>query len=275
MAQKCASKPWMCHGGLSSRNLASCLTLGKRKLTVIHLTNSGVSGTIKKCYRGPNNQSTQKGTIAVEQNQILSYLGALFKENAPITDEVFSALKAALTPKYAGTDKKVTGENKRIRAALDSLGFRHGKNLNAYVEYQMREDEGKSPLVFLTVESEDGHFTSRHSKLTFRIYEAGGADTILECSSSNGEGWFAYEIPTMLGVGAAYYALLSWEAYKGIQDGRLEQVQSADGWDSYLDDYPEVEHDERSEEECLMSAFMILSHSAEEVSDDEDEEEDE
>ena len=265
----------MCHGGLSSRNLASCLTLGKRKLAVIHLTNSGVSGTIKKCYRGPNNQSTQKGTIAVEQNQILSYLGALFKENAPITDEVFSALKAALTPKYAGTDKKVTGENKRIRAALDSLGFRHGKNLNAYVEYQMREDEGEAPFVFLTIESEDGHFSSRHSKLTFKINETGYANTIIECSSRNGEDWYAYEIPAMLGVGAAYYALLAWEAYKGIEAGRLEAVVPEDNWYSYLEDYPEVENNPRTEEECLTSALMLLAQDAEEISEDEDEEDDE
>lgn len=209
----------------------------------------------------------------MEQNQILGYLGALFRENAPITDEVFSALKAALTPKYAGTDKKVTGENKRIRAAIDSLGFRHGKNLDAYVEYQMREDEGKSPLVFLTVESEDGHFTSRHSKLTFRIYEAGGADTILECSSSNGEGWFAYEIPTMLGVGTAYYALLAWEEYQGIKAGRLDAVPDDDEWSSYLEDYPEADNDERTEEEKLTSALLLLAQGAEEVGDEDDEDE--
>ena len=42
-----------------------------------------------------------------------------------------------------------------------------------------------------------------------------------------------------------------------------------------LEDYPEVEHDERTEEECLTSALMLLAQSAEEASEDEDEEGDE
>ena len=167
----------------------------------------------------------------------------------------------------------MSGETVRIRAAIDSLGFRHGKNLNAYVEYQ--ENEGEAPFVFLTIESEDGHFSSRYSKLTFKINETGYANTILECSSRNGEGWHAYEIPTMLGVGAAYYALLAWEAYKGIEAGRLEAVSCVDDWSSYLEDYPEVENDERTEEECLTSALMLLAQNAEEVSDEDGEEEDE
>lgn len=209
----------------------------------------------------------------MEQNQILGYLGGLFQKNAPITDEVFSALKECLKPRNLDTNDYVSGETVRIRAAIDSLGFRHGKNLNAYVEYQ--ENEGEAPFVFLTIESEDGHFSSRYSKLTFKINETGYANTILECSSHNGEGWHAYEIPTMLGVGAAYYALLAWEAYKGIEAGRLEAVSCVDDWSSYLEDYPEVENDERTEEECLTSALMLLAQNAEEVSDEDGEEEDE
>lgn len=209
----------------------------------------------------------------MEQNQILGYLGGLFQKNAPITDEVFSALKECLTPYNVGENTKVSGDTVRIRAAIDSLGFRHGINLDAYVEYQ--ENEGEAPIVFLTIESEDGRFSSRHSKLTFKINEVGYANTILECSSRNGEGWHAYEIPTMLGVGAAYYALLSWEAYQGIKAGRLEAVVPEDDWSSYLEDFPEVENDERTEEECLTSALMLLAQNAEEVSDEDDEEGDE
>ena len=164
----------------------------------------------------------------MEQNQILGYLGALFQKNAPITDEVFSALKECLTPTNINTGREVPGETKRIRAAINSLGFRHGKNLDAYVEYEKPENEGKAPVVFLTIESKDGYWTSRHSKLTFKVYESGYADTILECSSRNGEDWHAYEIPTMLGVGAAYYALLAWEAYQGIEAGRLDAVEPED-----------------------------------------------
>lgn len=209
----------------------------------------------------------------MEQNQILGYLGGLFQKNAPITDEVFSALKECLTPYNVGENTKVSGDTVRIRAAIDSLGFRHGINLDAYVEYQ--ENEGEAPTVFLTIESEDGRFSSRHSKLTFKINETGYANTILECSSRNGEGWHAYQIPTMLGVGAAYYALLAWEAYKGIEAGRLEAVVPEDDWYSYLEDFPEVENDERTEEECLTSALMLLAQNAEEVSDEDDEEGDE
>lgn len=211
----------------------------------------------------------------MEQNQILGYLGALFQKNAPITDEVFSALKECLTPTNINTGREVPGETKRIRAAINSLGFRHGKNLDAYVEYEKPEDEGKAPVVFLTIESKDGYWTSRHSKLTFKVYESGYADTILECSSRNGEDWYAYEIPTMLGVGAAYYALLAWEAYQGIQAGRLEAVEPEDDWNNYLEDYPEVENDPRTEEECLTSALMLLAQNAEEASDEDDEEGDE
>ena len=87
----------------------------------------------------------------MEQNQILGYLGGLFQKNAPITDEVFSALKECLKPRNLDTNDYVSGETVRIRAAIDSLGFRHGKNLNAYVEYQ--ENEGEAPFVFLTIES--------------------------------------------------------------------------------------------------------------------------
>lgn len=209
----------------------------------------------------------------MEQNQILGYLGGLFQKNAPITDEVFSALKECLTPYNVGENTKVSGDTVCIRAAIDSLGFRHGINLDAYVEYQ--ENEGEAPTVFLTIESEDGHFSSRHSKLTFKINETGYANTILECSSRNGEGWHAYQIPTMLGVGAAYYALLAWEAYKGIEAGRLEAVVPEDDWSSYLEDFPEVENDPRTEEECLTSALMLLAQNAEEVSDEDDEEGDE
>ena len=216
----------------------------------------------------------QKGTI-MEQNQILGYLGGLFQKNAPITDEVFSALKECLTPYNVGENTKVSGDTVRIRAAIDSLGFRHGKNLNAYVEYEKAENEGEAATVFLTIESEDGCFSSRQSKLTFKINEVGYANTILECSSRNGEGWHAYEIPTMLGVGAAYYALLGWEEYKGIEAGRLEAVEPEDDWNSYLEDYPEVENDPRTEEECLTSALMLLAQSAKEASDDDDEEGDE
>lgn len=205
----------------------------------------------------------------MEQNQILGYLGGLFQKNAPITDEVFSALKECLTPYNVGENTKVSGDIVRIRAAINSLGFRHGINLDAYVEYQ--ENEGEAPIVFLTIESEDGHFSSRHSKLTFKINETGYANTILECSSRNGEGWHAYQIPTMLGVGAAYYALLAWEAYKGIEAGRLEAVVPEDDWYSYLKDFPEVENDERTEEECLTSALMLLAQNAEEASDDDEE----
>lgn len=209
----------------------------------------------------------------MEQNQILGYLGGFFQKNAPITDEVFSALKECLTPYNVGENTKVSGDTVRIRAAIDSLGFRHGINLDAYVEYQ--ENEGETPTVFLTIESEDGHFSSRHSKLTFKINETGYANTILECSSRNGEGWHAYQIPAMLGVGAAYYALLAWEAYKGIEAGRLEAVVPEDDWCSYLKDFPEVGNDERTEEECLTSALMLLAQNAEEVSDEDDEEGDE
>lgn len=211
----------------------------------------------------------------MEQNQILGYLGGLFQKNAPITDEVFSALKECLTPENLETRRDASGETKRIRAAIDSLGFRHGKNLDAYVEYEKPETEGEAPIVFLTIESEDGHFSSRHSKLTFKINETGYANTIIECSSRNGEGWHAYQIPTMLGVGAAYYALLSWEAYQGIKTGRLEAVVPEDNWYSYLEDYPEAENDPRTEEECLTSALMLLAQDAEEISEDEDEEDDE
>lgn len=207
----------------------------------------------------------------MEQNQILGYLGGLFQKNAPITDEVFSALRECLTPYNVGENTKVSGDTVRIRAAIDSLGFRHGKNLDAYVEYEKPETEGEAATVFLTIESEDGHFSSRHSKLTFKINETGYANTILECSSRNGEGWHAYQIPTMLGVGAAYYALLAWEAYKGIEAGRLEAVGPEDDWSSYLEDYPEVENDERTEEECLTSALMLLAQNAEEASDDDEE----
>lgn len=209
----------------------------------------------------------------MEQNQILGYLGGLFQKNAPITDEVFSALKECLKPCNLDENDYVSGETVRIRAAIDSLGFRHGKNLDAYVEYQT--DEDGNTAVFLTIESEEGHWSSRHAKLTFKINETGNANTILECSSRNGEGWHAYEIPTMLGVGAAYYALLAWEAYQGIEAGRLEAVAPEDDRSSYLEDYPEVEHDERTEEECLTSALMLLAQSAEEASEDEDEEGDE
>ena len=75
----------------------------------------------------------------------------------------------------------------------------------------------------------------------------------------------------MLGVGAAYYALLAWEAYKGIEAGRLEAVVPEDDWYSYLKDFPEVENDERTEEECLTSALMLLAQNAEEASDDDEE----
>lgn len=211
----------------------------------------------------------------MEQNQILGYLGGLFQKNAPITDEVFSALKECLTPENLDTRRDASGETKRIRAAIDSLGFRHGKNLDAYVEYEKPETEGEAATVFLTIESEDGHFSSRHSKLTFKINEVGYAQTILECSSRNGEGWHAYQIPTMLGVGAAYYALLAWEAYQGIEAGRLEAVACEDNWSSYLEDYPDVENDPRTEEECLTSALMLLAQNAEEASDEDDEEVDE
>lgn len=208
----------------------------------------------------------------MEQNQILGYLGGLFQKNAPITDEVFSALKGCLTPENLETRRDASGETKRIRAAIDSLGFRHGANLDAYVEYQKSENEGDAPIVFLTIESEDGHFSSRHSKLTFKINEVGYANTILECSSRNGEGWYAYEIPTMLGVGAAYYALLAWEENQGIEAGRLDAVLP-DEWSSSLEDYPEADNDERTEEEKLTSALMLLAQSAEEVSDEDDEDE--
>lgn len=210
----------------------------------------------------------------MEQNRILGYLGGLFQKNAPITDEVFAALRGCLKPYNLIDNRDVSGETRRIRAAIDSLSFRHGKNLDAYVEYQ--ENEGEAPFVFLTIESKKGHWSSRHSKLTFKINETGHANAILECTSRNGEGWwYAYEIPTMLGVGAAYYALLAWEAYKGIEAGRLEAVSCVDDWNSYLEDYPEAENDPRTEEECLTSALMLLAQSAEEASDDEDEEGDE
>ena len=97
----------------------------------------------------------------------------------------------------------------------------------------------------------------------------------LSVPAATGKARHAYEIPTMLGVGAAYYALLSWEAYQGIKAGRLEAVVPEDDWSSYLEDFPEVENDERTEEECLTSALMLLAQNAEEVSDEDDEEGDE
>lgn len=207
----------------------------------------------------------------MEQNQILGYLGGLFQKNAPITDEVFSALKECLTPYNVGENTKVSGDTVRIRAAIDSLGFRHGVNLDAYVEYQ--ENEGETPTVFLTIESEEGYRSSRHSKLTFKISESGYASTILECSSRDGEGWYTYQIPTMLGVGTAYYALLAWEEYQGIKAGRLDAVPADNEWGSYLEDYPEADNDERTEEEKLTSALLLLAQGAEEVGDEDDEDE--
>lgn len=206
----------------------------------------------------------------MEQNQILGTLGALFQKNAPLTDEVFSALKECLKPRNLDENDYVSGETVRIRAAIDSLGRRHGKNLDVYVEYQM--DEDGSGTVFLTIESEDGYWSSRHSKLTFKIDESGYASTILECSSSDGEGWYAYQIPTMLGVGTAYYALLAWEEYQGIKSGRLDAIPDKD---SYLEDFPEALNDGRAEEERLTSAFLILAQTAKEVGDDDDDDEEE
>lgn len=208
----------------------------------------------------------------MEQNQILGTLGALFQKNAPLTDEVFSALKECLKPRNLDENQYVSGETVRIRAAIDSLGHRHGKNLDAYVEYEKPDTEGEAATIFLTIESEDGYRSSRHSKLTFKIGESGYASTILECSSRDGEGWHTYQIPTMLGVGTAYYALLAWEEYQGIEAGRLDAVLP-DEWSSYLEDYPEADNDERTEEEKLTSALMLLAQSAEEVGDEDDEEE--
>lgn len=206
----------------------------------------------------------------MEQNQILGTLGALFQKNAPLTDEVFSALKECLKPRNLDENDYVSGETVRIRAAIDSLGRRHGKNLYAYVEYQM--DEDGNGTVFLTIESEDGYWSSRHSKLTFKINETGYASTILECSSRNGEDWYTYQIPTMLGVGAAYYSLLAWEEYQGIESGRLDAIPDED---SYLEDFPEALNDGRTEEERLTSALLILAQTAKEVDDDDDDDEEE
>ena len=206
----------------------------------------------------------------MEQNQILGTLGALFQKNAPLTDEVFSTLKECLKPRNLDENDYVSGETVRIRAAIDSLGRRHGKNLYAYVEYQM--DEDGNGTVFLTIESEDGYWSSRHSKLTFKINETGYASTILECSSRNGEDWYTYQIPTMLGVGVAYYSLLAWEEYQGIKSGRLDAIPDED---SYLEDFPEALNDGRTEEERLTSALLILAQTAKEVGDDDEEEGDE
>lgn len=206
----------------------------------------------------------------MEQNQILGTLGALFQKNAPLTDEVFSALKECLKPRNLDENDYVSGETVRIRAAIDSLGRRHGKNLYAYVEYQM--DEDGNGTVFLTIKSEDGYWSSRHSKLTFKINETGYASTILECSSRNGEDWYTYQIPTMLGVGAAYYSLLAWEEYQGIKSGRLDAIPDED---SYLEDFPEALNDGRTEEERLTTALLILAQTAKEVGDDDDEDEEE
>lgn len=206
----------------------------------------------------------------MEQNQILGTLGALFQKNAPLTDEVFSALKECLKPRNLDENDYVSGETVRIRAAIDSLGRRHGKNLYAYVEYQM--DEDGNGTVFLTIESEDGYWSSCHSKLTFKINETGYASTILECSSRNGEDWYTYQIPTMLGVGAAYYSLLAWEEYQGIESGRLDAIPDED---SYLEDFPEALNDGRTEEERLTSALLILAQTAKEVGDDDDDDEEE
>ena len=208
----------------------------------------------------------------MEQNQILGTLGALFQKNAPLTDEVFSALKECLKPRNLDENDYVSGETVRIRAAIDSFGRRHGKNLYAYVEYQM--DEDGNGTVFLTIESEDGYWSSRHSKLTFKINETGYASTILECSSRNGEDWYTYQIPTMLGVGAAYYSLLAWEEYQGIESGRLDAIPDED---SYLEDFPEALNDGRTEEErlTLTSALLILAQTAKEVGDDDDDDEEE
>ena len=206
----------------------------------------------------------------MEQNQILGTLGALFQKNTPLTDEVFSALKECLKPRNLDENDYVSGETVRIRAAIDSLGRSHGKNLYAYVEYQM--DEDGNGTVFLTIESEDGYWSSRHSKLTFKINETGYASTILECSSRNGEDWYTYQIPTMLGVGAAYYSLLAWEEYQGIESGRLDAIPDED---SYLEDFPEALNDGRTEEERLTSALLILAQTAKEVGDDDDDDEEE
>ena len=206
----------------------------------------------------------------MEQNQILGTLGVLFQKNAPLTDEVFSALKECLKPRNLDENDYVSGETVRIRAAIDSLGRRHGKNLYAYVECQM--DEDGNGTVFLTIESEDGYWSSRHSKLTFKINETGYASTILECSSRNGEDWYTYQIPTMLGVGAAYYSLLAWEEYQGIESGRLDAIPDED---SYLEDFPEALNDGRTEEERLTSALLILAQTAKEVGDDDDDDEEE
>lgn len=207
----------------------------------------------------------------MEQNQILGTLGALFQKNAPLTDEVFSALKECLKPRNLDENQYVSGETVRIRAAIDSLGRRHGQNLDAYVEYQT--DEDGNAAVFLIIESEGGRWSSRHSKLTFKISEDGYASTILECSSRDGEGWHTYQIPTMLGVGTAYYALLAWEEYQGIKAGRLDAIPADDEWSSYLEDYPEADNDERTEEEKLTSALLLLAQGAEEVGDEDDEDE--
>lgn len=209
----------------------------------------------------------------MEQDQILGTLGALFRKNAPLTDEVFSALKECLKPRNLDENQYVSGETVRIRAAIDSLGHRHGKNLDAYVEYEKPETEGEAATIFLTIESEDGYGSSRHSKLTFKIGESGYASTILECSSRDGEGWYTYQIPTMLGVGTAYYALLAWEEYQGIKAGRLDAIPADDEWSSYLEDYPEADNDERTEEEKLTSALLLLAQGAEEVGDEDDEDE--
>lgn len=222
-------------------------------------------------------QTQDRKEVVMEQNKVLGFLGALFQKNAPLTDEVYTALKGCLKPRNLDEDDYISGETVRIRAAIDSLGRRHGKNLDAYVEYQT--DEDGNATVFLIIESEDGHWSSRHSKLTFKISEDGYASTILECSSRNGEDWYSYQIPTMLGVGCAYYALLAWEEYQGIKNGRLDAIpveDDEDDWnDSYLKDFPEALNDGRTEEECLTAALMILAQDAEEISDDDDEDEEE
>lgn len=216
-------------------------------------------------------QMQDRKEVVMEQNKVLGFLGALFQKNAPVTDEVFSALKECLKPRNLDENDYISGETVRIRAAIDSLGRRHGKNLDAYVEYEV--DEDGNDHIFLVIESEDGHWSSRHSKLTFKISEDGYASTILECSSRNGEDWYTYQIPTMLGVGTAYYALLAWEEYQGIKNGRLDAIAADGDWGSYLEDFPEAHNDERTDEEKLTSALLLLAQGAEEVGDEDDEDE--
>lgn len=149
----------------------------------------------------------------------------------------------------------VSGEGKRVSAALVSAGSRHADNVSISA-YKMLGDK-----IELIISSAGGEFSLRKFEIHITVNKTHRESAMLITSSTDGTGMFRYDIPPTLAWIALVGALIKVGEIEAAQSGEVESVEIG----GYLEPAQRECEGGMSEEQYLQIGSEILEDLIEEA----------